>query len=100
MPVKNQLFQLSIRTPAGQFIARYSAKGLAELRFPSVGRASPRAVGSRRRGNESHFLNSELRTPNSELNGNSSRRLLHIPAQIRDWHRATAAGLKSSLAGR
>ena len=38
--MKNQLFQLSIPTPDGQFIARYSAKGLAELNFPSVGRAT------------------------------------------------------------
>ena len=45
--MNNQLFQLSIATRAGQFIARYSAKGLAELNFPSVGRASsrPSAVG-------------------------------------------------------
>ena len=98
--MKNQFFQLSIATRDGQFIARYSAKGLAELRFPSVGRASPRAASRRRRGNESHFLNSELRTPNSELNGDSSRRLQQIPTQILRWHRATAAGLKSSLAGR
>ncbi len=98
--MKNQFFQLSIATRDGQFIARYSAKGLAELRFPSVGRASPRAASRRRRGNESHFLNSELRTPNSELNGDSSRRLLQIPTHILRWHRATAAGLKSSLAGR
>ena len=71
MLMKNQLFQLSIPTHAGQFIARYSAKGLAELKFPSVGRASPRAV---------------------KQNG--------VPTQILRWHRATGTGLKSSLAGR
>ena len=69
--MKNQLFQLPIPTPDGQFIARYSAKGLAELRFPLVGRASPRAV---------------------KQDG--------VPTTILHWHRATAAGLKSSLAGR
>ena len=52
-------------------MARYSAKGLVELKFPSVGRASPQTV---------------------KQNG--------VPAQILRWHRATADGLKSSLAGR
>ncbi len=93
--MNNQLFQLSIATRAGQFIARYSAKGLAELNFPSVGRASSRAVGRRRRGNESPILSGS-----GEPVRDSSRRLLRIPAQILRWHRATAAGLKSSLAGR
>jgi O-6-methylguanine DNA methyltransferase len=93
--VKNQLFQLSIRTPDGQFIARYSAKGLAELKFPSVGRASPRAVGRRRRGNES-----QISSTSSKPVRDSSRRLLPIPTQIARWHRAVEAGLKSSLAGR
>ena len=93
--MNNQLFQLSIATRAGQFVARYSAKGLAELKFPSVGRASSRAVGRRRRGNESPILSGS-----GEPVRDSSRRLLRIPAQILRWHRATAAGLKSSLAGR
>jgi len=93
--MKNQLFQLSISTPDGWFIARYSTKGLAELRFPSVGRASPRAVGSRRRGDESPILSAS-----GESVRDSSRRLLPIPTQILRWHRAVEAGLKSSLAGR
>jgi O-6-methylguanine DNA methyltransferase len=69
--MNKQLFQLSIRTPDGQFIARYSTKGLAELKFPSVGRASPRAV----------------KKPS-------------VPTQILRWHRTTSTGLKNSLAGR
>jgi O-6-methylguanine DNA methyltransferase len=70
--VKNQLFKLSISTPDGRFIARYSAKGLAELNFPEAG--SERCdVRSAQRG---------------------------VPAKVLRWHRATAAGLKSSLAGR
>jgi len=76
--MKNQLFQLSIRTPDGQFIARYSAKGLAELKFPVGGRADL-LVGQ----------DARQRVPTDK-----------IPAQILSWHRATAAGLKSSLAGR
>ena len=71
--MNNQLFQLSIATRAGQFIARYSAKGLAELNFPKV--------GSARRADD--------RTPRQG-----------VPAKILRWHRTTAAGLKSSLAGR
>ena len=58
-------------TPAGKFIARYSEKGLAELNFPPVGRASPRAA-------------------KKEI----------IPAKIRAWHRLTKAALKKVLAGR
>jgi O-6-methylguanine DNA methyltransferase len=93
--MKDQLFQLTVSTRDGQFIARYSAKGLAELKFPSVGRASPRAVSRRRRGNESQ-ISSTSKVPIRD----SSRRLLPIPTQILRWHRATADGLKSSLTGR
>ena len=67
--MKNQLFQLSIATREGQFVARYSAKGLAELNFP-VGRASPRAV---------------------KTNG--------VPTRILRSHRKTVAALKNALAG-
>ena len=74
--MKNPLFQLSIRTPDGQFIARYSAKGLTELNFPKV--------GTPRRG---------VRTSQRDVPTNK------IPTQVLRWHRATAAGLKSSLAG-
>ncbi|MGA2240743.1 MAG: methylated-DNA--[protein]-cysteine S-methyltransferase [Verrucomicrobiota bacterium] len=63
--------KLSIATNTGQFVARYSEKGLAELDFPSVGRASPRAVKS-----------------------------IGVPTKVRRWHRATAAALKNVLAGR
>jgi O-6-methylguanine DNA methyltransferase len=63
--------KLPIRTSNGQFVARYSEKGLAELDFPSVGRASPRAVKS-----------------------------IGVPTTIRRWHQATAAALKQVLAGR
>jgi len=69
--MKNQFIQLSIATRDGQFVARYSEKGLAELDFPMVGRASLRAV---------------------QANG--------IPAQIRGWHRTTTSALESILAGR
>ncbi|MGD0746138.1 MAG: methylated-DNA--[protein]-cysteine S-methyltransferase [Verrucomicrobiota bacterium] len=75
--MKNQLFPLSISTTDGQFIARYSARGLAALSFPKVGSARCADRTSQRD------------VPTSK-----------IPAQILRWHRATAAGLKSSLAGR
>jgi O-6-methylguanine DNA methyltransferase len=80
MPVSRQLFQLSIATPDGQFVARYSDKGLAELDFPVNGRAelplSPDA---------------QQRVPTQEHG---------IPAQIREWHRTTESALKNILAGR
>jgi O-6-methylguanine DNA methyltransferase len=95
---ENGSIELPIATDAGQFVARYSEKGLAELSFPSVGRAS--SFHCRRRGNESHFFQSEIRNPKSEIVKDSSRRLLQIPAPIRRWHHATAAALKAVLAGR
>jgi O-6-methylguanine DNA methyltransferase len=70
--VKNQLFKLSISTPDGRFIARYSVKGLAELNFPEAG-SEHCDVRSAQRG---------------------------VPAKVLRWHRTTEAGLKSSLAGR
>jgi O-6-methylguanine DNA methyltransferase len=63
--------KLPIFTSDGQFVARYSEKGLAELDFPSVGRASPRAV-----------------------------KPIGVHAPIRRWHRTTEAALKNVLAGR
>jgi O-6-methylguanine DNA methyltransferase len=69
--MKNGCFQLSVATSEGQFIARYSEKGLAELEFPLVGRASPRAV----RAND-------------------------IPAKVSKWHRAAESALHNILAGR
>ena len=85
--------ELSIATNAGQFVARYSGKGLAELDFPSVGRAS--SFHCRRRGNES-----QISSASSASVRDSSRRLLQIPAKISRWHQATAAALKNILAGR
>jgi len=75
--VKRQLVELPISTSDGQFIARYSEKGLAELDFPNANR--------RRRGNESQISEDE----------DSSRRL----RQIKKWHRATETALKKTLAG-
>jgi len=69
--MKTRWVDLPVYTRAGQFIARYSEKGLAELNFPPVGRASSRAVNP-----------------------------IGIPAPIRRWHRATATALKAVLAGR
>ena len=62
---------LTIRTDAGEFTARYSERGLAELDFPSAKRAPSRA---------------EKREATSTI--------------IRRWHRATEAALKNILAGR
>ena|SRR5258708_1125335 len=68
--MKNNFIELPISTRDGQFLARYSEKGLAELNFP-VGRASSRAVKS---------------------NG--------IPTKIKNWHRTTETALKKVLAGK
>jgi AraC family transcriptional regulator, regulatory protein of adaptative response / methylated-DNA-[protein]-cysteine methyltransferase len=68
--MKNNFVELPVATRDGKFIARYSDNGLAELNFPKVGRASPRAVKRK-----------------------------EIPAKIRGWHRVTESALKKILAG-
>jgi O-6-methylguanine DNA methyltransferase len=88
--LKSQLTAWSIATSAGEFIARYSVKGLAELDFP-VERTYSRAVGRRRRADESPFFKSKTAR-------DSSRRLLQT--KILRWHRVTGAALKNVLAGR
>jgi O-6-methylguanine DNA methyltransferase len=65
------LTELPIPTSDGQFLARYSDKGLVELDFPKVGRASPRAVNPRK-----------------------------IPTEILKWHHAASTALKAILTGR
>jgi O-6-methylguanine DNA methyltransferase len=68
--MKNHLIELPVATRDGQFTARYSENGLAELSFPA-GRASSRAV---------------------KQNG--------IPAKIKNWHRVTETALKKVLTGK
>jgi O-6-methylguanine DNA methyltransferase len=69
--MKNNFIELPIVTRDGIFLAHYSEKGLAEIDWPKVGRASSRAV---------------------KLNG--------IPAKIKNWHRTTETALKKMLAGK
>ena len=90
--MKIKWVELPILTPDGKFIARYSEKGLAGLNFPKVGRASSRAVGGRRRGDES-----QISPASKELIRDSSRRLLKN--KVRAWHRITESALKNILAG-
>ena len=68
--MKKISIELPVSTRDGEFIARYSEKGLARLNFP-VGRASSRAVKPR-----------------------------VIASQILRWHRVTTKALKAILAGR
>ena len=71
--MKNQLAELTISTADGQFVARYSPKGLAELDFPQA--------GSARRADRALWRSA--------------------PAdRISRWHHATEAALKNILAGR
>jgi O-6-methylguanine DNA methyltransferase len=70
--MKAQFVKLPIFTSDGQFIARYSEKGLAELDFPS---------------------REALVAPKRSEGG-------RVPTKTRRWHRATAAALKTILAGR
>jgi len=61
---------LSVVTDLGDFVAGYSERGLAELRFPSGRRVSALKPGA----------------PAS--------------ARVRQWHRVTGAAVKATLAGR
>ena len=71
-PTSN-FFALPISTRDGQFVARYSEKGLAGLNFPKPGRAElPLGQAARQR----------------------------VPTKIAKWHRTTETALKSILAGR
>ena len=88
MKAKSQLIEMTVTTADGEFIARYSGQGLAELDFPKVGRETQRPVTDRRHGGESQ--NSALRAP-------PHRRLQD---KIRGWHRVTADALKLVLGGR
>jgi len=84
--VKNRSFQLSIATPDGQFVARYSAQGLVELKFPANGRAD-RLVGQ------------DAQAPRQNSVGAGRVPTNNIPARIHTWHRKTVAALKNTLAG-
>ena len=70
---KKQLVELAIPTSEGEFLARYSVKGLAGLKFPPANPA---------RKKRSVAASGEL------------------PMTIRRWHRATTVALKRTLAGR
>ncbi len=69
--MKTPFIAITIATDAGEFVARYSEKGLAELEFP---RAAPPRRGVR-----------------------TSPRA--VPAGIRRWHQAAEAAVKKILAG-
>jgi O-6-methylguanine DNA methyltransferase len=80
MNPKNNFFELPISTRDGQFTARYSEKGVAELNFPKSGRAElPLGQAARQR------------SPTKQ-NG--------VPAKIRAWHRMTETALQNILVGR
>lgn len=71
MKTTNELISLPVKTSGGEYIAKYSEKGLAELNWPKLGRASSRAG-------------------KKEV----------ISAKVRGWHRLTEAALKKVLAGK
>jgi O-6-methylguanine DNA methyltransferase len=68
---EEQIWELPIQTPDGEFLAHYSRKGLRGLNFP--GRNGPQKV---------------------HVNGPS------IPAEIDRWHGQTTHALENALAGR
>lgn len=68
--MKTHFIELPAVTDEGTFLARYSEKGLTEIAWPKVGRASPRAA---------------------KQNG--------TPAKIKNWHRLTETALEKMLAG-
>jgi O-6-methylguanine DNA methyltransferase len=69
--MNNNFIELPISTRDGRFVAHYSEKGLTELDWPKVGRASSRAAKQN-----------------------------DVPAKIKNWHRTTETALKKILAGK
>jgi len=47
--MKTQFVELPISTRDGKFIAQYSEKGLAEIDWPKVGRASSRVLAANKK---------------------------------------------------
>jgi len=86
MKAKSQLIELPVATDDGEFIARYSEKGLAGLSFP-------KQSNRRRRGDES-----QIALDTGDLVRDSSRRFLQT--KILRWHNTTTKALKAILAGR
>lgn len=76
--MKNHFMELPVSTRDGQFTARYSENGLAELNFPNGRAELPLGLAARKRGP-------------AKQNG--------VPAKIRNWHRATESALKQILSG-
>ena len=68
---KTEMVKLPIPTPDGQFVARYSEKGLCGLAFP-----------------------------NGNLTPTRHRNSTQAPDRIRSWHETTRKALTSALAGR
>lgn len=71
--MKNSPNSFSIVTPLGNFTAIYTENGLAGLNFPNG-------------------------KPHHTAAGNTTSE--KTPAKIREWHRATEAALKKSIAGK
>ena len=78
MNPKSNFFELPIPTRDGEFTARYSENGLAELNFPN-GRAEL-PLGQAAQQHRPTKWNA-------------------VPAKIRKWHRTTETALKNILAG-
>lgn len=82
--MKNNFVELPVTTRDGQFTARYSEKGLAELNFPKNGRAElPLGQAARQR---------------RPSGGEHPHSALRIP-KLKSWHRATESAVKTILAG-
>jgi O-6-methylguanine DNA methyltransferase len=69
--LKDEIWELPIQTPDGEFVAQYTQNGLCGLNFP---------------GNESRQTHVQNSHP--------------IPAEIQSWHDQTTTALQNALAGR
>lgn len=76
--MKNYHVELSIVTADGQFTARYTGEGLAELDFPNGHHPARR----------------------NEAENGADRDSSHRFAQVKKWHRATESALKTILTGK
>jgi O-6-methylguanine DNA methyltransferase len=69
MDSQPQSFRLAIATKQGEFVARYSSTGLAELNFPSPSKTPSLSTRS------------------------------EVPVRVREWHELTSRALNRVLAG-
>ena len=98
--MKNKFVELPISTRDGIFLAHYSEKGLAEIDWPKVGRASSRAAKKKwcsrqnpqmashdRNGVEKNSCREKIKTAAARLDGQNGISKIRVAADVENFHR-------------